>query len=304
MAQNFVQERSDALTKYTANLVSDHRVYMEELPSQAKRNGYRPTKTLTSEDKQRMQWNKVHYVTVPWFDITQGEEMSVFTASTKGARLLKRLATKARIFLRIADLAFLTTAHEMHLQRRTDDLVDTCTKMLPSGSKVTFSTSQESGVASAGGTSSRRSSARRTSSYVQTWSKEYVYGSPMTRQRFSPYMAIWDPDVLEELGVNLTMVGDFQLEERWALHPNEVHHSMEALRQAGTGTMTDGESEWNNGKSMVCEICGGRWQRLERARPDTNVSVVTGERLRPFEIGIPLPLHPGSQWSLEAVTKR
>ena len=76
MTQNFVQERSDALTKYIANKVSEYR---EEEPPRAKKSGYRPTRTLTQEDKQRMQWNIVHYTVVPWYDLTQGEEMDVFT---------------------------------------------------------------------------------------------------------------------------------------------------------------------------------------------------------------------------------
>ena len=82
----------------------------------------------------------------------------------------------------------------------------------------------------------------------------------MTRQRFSPYTAIWDPDVLEELGVNLTMVGDTMLEERWALEISEFHHPYQALRQGHSG-----ESDWSNGKYIVCEICGGRWQRFEES---------------------------------------
>ena len=232
MAQNFEQEKIDALTKYTAKLVSDHRVYMEESTLHAKKNGYRPTKTLTSADKRRMQYIKVHYETVPWYDLTHGEEMSVFTATTNGARLWKRLATKANMFLRSADLAFLTKAHEMHLCG--DDMKDHFTKTLPSGSKVIH----------------------RTTDNVPSWSHEYGYGLPMTRQPFSPYQAIRDPDVLECLGVNLDMVGDTLQEERWALHPNKCHHPMGALRPAVTRRLTDGESEWNNGKVIICEICG------------------------------------------------
>ena len=181
MAQNLVQEMSEGLTKYTANLVMDHRTYMEELPSHAKRNGYRPTATLTSTDKQRMQRDKVHYMQVPWYNLTQGEEMNVFTATTEGARNWKRLATKARIFMRQADLAFLTTAHKMYMQRRDDYLAHALMEALPPGSQVTVETS------------SRRSSARRAPDNVLIWSIEYRYGLPMTRQRFSPYTAIWDP---------------------------------------------------------------------------------------------------------------
>ena len=59
MANNFVQEKSDALTRYTANLVAYHREYLRELPFQTKKNAYRPTRTLTTADKQRMQHNKV-----------------------------------------------------------------------------------------------------------------------------------------------------------------------------------------------------------------------------------------------------
>ena len=65
MAQNFEQEKIDALTKYTTNLVSDHKVYLEESTLYAKKNGYRPTRTLTTADKRRMQHIKAHYETVP-----------------------------------------------------------------------------------------------------------------------------------------------------------------------------------------------------------------------------------------------
>ena len=96
MAQNFEQESIDALTKYTTNLVSDHRVYMEESTLHAKKNGYRPKKTLTSADKRRTQHTKVHYETVPWDDLTHGEEISVFTATINGSRLWKRFGNEGQ----------------------------------------------------------------------------------------------------------------------------------------------------------------------------------------------------------------
>ena len=238
MAQNFVQERSDALTRCIANKVAEYR---EETPPRVTESGYRPTKTLTHEDKQRMRWNKAHPTVVPWYDLTQGEEMKVFTLPTKGARLWKRMGTKARIFLRSADLASLTTVHKMYTQRRDDDLADTLKKLLPSGSKVvTFSTPQESGAAMAEGTSSRRSSARRSSSDVNNWSKEFGYGLPLARQTHAPYVAISDPETLKKLGVNMKTVGDLPLKGRWALSVHECHHPMGALRQAGTKPLTDG----------------------------------------------------------------
>ena len=165
--------------------------------------------------------------------------MRVFTATTNGARLWKRLATKARIFLRSADLAFLTIAQEMQVHRRDEELAEAITKMLPSGSKVTISMSQESGVSTAtGDTSGRRSSARRTSSDVSAWSKEYGYGLPMSRQAFSMYMAITDPGQLVELGVDLSLVYS-PVKGHWALEIHQCHHPMEALRQLGTKPLTD-----------------------------------------------------------------
>ena len=120
MANNFEQEKIGAFIKYTMKLVSDHRAYLEEWTLHAKKNGYRPTRTLTAADKRRMQHIKPHFDTVPWYDRTHGEEMDVFTATTDGARLWKRLATKAKIVLRAADLAFLIQAREMHLDRREE----------------------------------------------------------------------------------------------------------------------------------------------------------------------------------------
>ena len=220
MAQNFEQEKIGALIKYTMKLVSDHREYLEESTLHAKKNGYRPTRTLTAADKRRMQHINTHSETVPWYDRTHGEEMDVFTATTDGARLWKRLATKANMVLRAADLAFLIQAREMHLDRREERMKDYFTKKLPPGSRVIH----------------------RTADNVPNWSLEYGYGLPMTRQHFSPYQAMFDPDVLEGLGVNLDMVGDTQHEERWALHPNECPHPMGALRPAVTWRLMAKES--------------------------------------------------------------
>ena len=122
----------------------------------------------------------------------------------------------------------------------------------------------------------------------------------MTRSAYSTHVAISDPKKLEQLGVNLETVG-LPLKGRWALQVHECHHPMGALRMAGTASLTDGECTFNNGKSIVCQICGGRWQRNVRAHPDTNISVITGQRLLPYEIGIPLPLPQGTPWSEEAV---
>ena len=57
----------------------------------------------------------------------------MFTVTTKGARNWKRLVSKTKIFMRTADLTFLTTAHEMFSLRRDDDLAYTRAKLLPSG---------------------------------------------------------------------------------------------------------------------------------------------------------------------------
>ena len=162
MAHNFVQEKSDVLTKYTANLVAHYQEYLWELPFQTMKKGYRPTWTLTTADKQRMQHNKFHPFMIPWYNLAQGEEMRVFTATTNGARLWKRLATKARIFLRSADLAFLTIAQGLQMHRRDRELAEALTQMLPAGSKVHIAMAPESGSSTViGDASGRRSSAVR-----------------------------------------------------------------------------------------------------------------------------------------------
>ena len=308
MANNFVQQTTDALTRYTANLVAYHREYLRELPFQTKKNAYRPTRTLTTADKQRMQHNKSHPFTVPWYNLAQGEEMRVFTATTNGARLWKRLATKARIFLRSADLAFLTIAQEMQMHRRDTELAEALTKMLLAGSRVHISMAPESGSSTVtGDASGRRSSARQTTSDVNAWSKEFGYGLPMSGQAFSMHMAITNPAQLAGLGVDMSLVSP-SVKGQWALQIHQCHHPMEALRQLGKKPLTNSfgkdEEEFNNGKSISCRLCGARWQRNARVHPGTMNSIQTGMPLRPFEIGIALPVPKGTQWSDEAVGHR
>ena len=88
------------------------------------------------------------------------------------------------------------------------------------------------------------------------------------------------------------------------LSVHECHHPMGALRQAGTKPLTDSEEEFSNGRSMSCMICGARWQRSARTHLGTMNSIITGLPLRPFEIGMALPVPKGAQWSDEAVGHR
>ena len=97
MAQNLVNEMSEGLTKSTANLVMNHRTYMEELPSRAMRNGYRPSANLTSADKQRMQRDKVHSMQVPWYNHTQGEKECLHS-NHKGCKELEAFGNKDQDF--------------------------------------------------------------------------------------------------------------------------------------------------------------------------------------------------------------
>ena len=83
---------------------------------------------------------------------------------------------------------------------------------------------------------------------------------------------------------------------------NEVHecdHERAYLKILGIQSVG-----FNNGLSLACRLCGGRWQRLLRTRPDSNFSVSDGVPLNPYQVGIPLPLPPGSPRSKEAVQCR
>ena len=138
------------------------------------------------------------------------------------------------------------------------------------------------------------------------WKTKYGYALPMSRATHCSWSAISDPETLRGLGVDMSKVGDLPRKGQWALNVHECHHPMEALHptHAGIKRLVVEDQDWqcfNNGLCMLCMVCGGRWQRNDRVFPNSMISAVTGKPLKPYEIGIALPLPKGSQWSLAAV---
>ena len=202
------------------------------------------------------------------------------TYTTPGERKWKRMGLLIKLFLRHADTGFVVTVHQMYVDRRQQDMA-----------LAVYGNQAQPTPASNGAIPIRSSSGRRAASNVADWSTEFGYGLPISRKTPNG-VALTDP-YLQDSGVR-----------DWLCQVDECEHPSSALKILGTGSTRTSLITYNSGLSMVCKICGGRWQRLHLCRQDSNLSVRDGASLKPFEIGIPLLLPCRSPWGKEAVEHR
>ena len=193
-----------------------------------------------------------------------------FSQATKNERKWKRIGMLVKMFVRQVDISFTFTAHAIYMERRREAQIKFVLPECGGDARVVI------GSDAPDVSTTRRSSGRRTSSHVDDWSSEYGYGLPVSRMTYTRHYTI---SVLE-----------FTRTRDWLCRVHECKHPNRALRILGTGSLGDGQVSFNNGLSMCCGLCGGRWQRLPPVHPDSNESVVDGAPLTPYQMEIPLPI--------------